>query len=205
MIGNKYFDGLSGFVWNEDAGVGYLPLEQTPYDQDYFDKYVGYSTTAFGVTLNLARSLLVNRVVTMGSMVDVGIGSGHFMDTVGCYGYDINPVAVTMLEDQGMFLDPFVESVESATFWDSLEHIGDIEHLLKNVRKFAIVSIPIFTGLDHVLRSKHFRRDEHCWYFTDKGFKKFMDGHGFQVIEQNRMETELGREDIGTYICKRAD
>ena len=114
-----------------------------------------------------------------------------------------HPVALEMLHKERLFLNPHVEDVDCATFWDSLEHIQDIAGLLSHVKQFAFVSIPIFRDLAHARNSKHFRPDEHCWYYTDDGFKRFMYAHGFTVIGQSTFETDLGREDIGTYtLCK---
>lgn len=210
MTGNQYFDAMHGgqirrgMTWHDHAGIGYLPLTETPYDQEYFDKYVGYEKTDFGVHLNEARIALAERHFPKGSMVDIGVGSGQFMNSIGCFGFDINPVAIDMINETSFFLDPHFEDIDCATFWDSLEHIVEIADILAHIRHFAFVSIPIFNDLDHVVSSKHFRPDEHCWYFTSAGFKKFMEAHGFDVIEENTMETNLGRDGIGTFVCKRA-
>ena len=205
MSGNHYFDNHQGLLWREDLGIGYLKLEEMPYDEAYFEKYVGYAQTEFGIELNKARVDLVEKYCPIGSLVDVGIGSGQFMESIGGYGFDINPIAVKMLEDNGRIFNPFCSPVDCATFWDSLEHIADISYILKNVKKFCFVSIPIYKDLQHVLSSKHYRPDEHAWYHTDEGFKLFMDAHGFSVVTQNTMETDLGREGIGTYVLCRQE
>ena len=216
MSGNQYFDNLyadGGFVggdhyciqWRDHAGIGFLNLQETPYDAAYFEKYVCYAQTEFGVQLNQARIDLVEKYCPLGSLVDVGIGSGQFMAAIGGYGFDINPVAVKLLEDNGRILNPYTGQVDCATFWDSLEHIADIADILKNVKKFCFVSIPIYEDLQHILSSKHYRPNEHCWYTTDEGFKLFMDAHGFSVVTQNTMETDLGRDGIGTYVLCRQE
>lgn len=213
MIGNKYFDELpldgvtfkSNLQWHHHAGIGYLPLIETPYDEAYFQKYVEMAKTDMGEELTWARLNLVKKHCPEGSLVDVGIGSGQFMDAIGCYGFDVNPVAVELLNSTNKMLDPHFEDVDCATFWDSLEHIIEISDILFHVKQFAFVSLPIFKDLPHILSSRHFRPDEHCWYFSDDGFIKFMYAHGFKVIDLNTMETEIGRQDIGTYVCKRVN
>ena len=213
MTGNRYFDGLldtseiaaHSIKWREQAGMGYLQLFDTPYDEAYFQKYVEMSETPMGSALTEARIDLVNKYRSSGALVDIGIGSGDFMLSIGCFGYDINPVAVEHLEIMHLLHNPYLNDIECATFWDSLEHIQDIAAILIRVKQYAFVSLPIFKNLGHILTSKHYRPDEHAWYFTDDGFHKFMDAHGFKVVEQNQMETDLGREDIGTYVCKRVN
>ncbi len=55
----------------------------------------------------------------------------------------------------------------------------------------------------HAAGSRHFRRDEHYWYFTDAGLCVWMDRHGFQLRERDNIETLLGREDISSYAFER--
>jgi hypothetical protein len=54
-----------------------------------------------------------------------------------------------------------------------------------------------------VLRSKHFRPTEHCWYFTRPGLVFAMKLCGFVLVSESNIETELGREDIGTFAFRR--
>lgn len=140
-----------------------------------------------------------------GEVIDVGIGGGRFVSDRGplTWGYDINPSAVDWLVDGSRFRDPYAGPVGALTFWDSLEHIHDPSRLLENVRKWIFVSLPIFTGCEDVLRSKHFRRDEHCWYFTADGLEEFMRRFGFALVERNQMEQAAGREQIDTFVFER--
>jgi hypothetical protein len=54
-----------------------------------------------------------------------------------------------------------------------------------------------------VLRSKHFRPQEHIWYFTREGLVNAMKACGFSLVAESDFETELGREDIGTFAFRR--
>ncbi len=207
MSGNQYFDTAKTLKWSDELGMGYLPLsEKLPYDAEYFKKYVEYEDSDIGRSLNNARLMAVLPLIGENkTLVDVGIGSGQFMNAAQCLGYDINPVAVNMLIERGRYFDPFSNTVQCASFWDSLEHIPNISELLANVTDYVFTSLPIFDDIQHVRRSKHFRPDEHCWYFTHDGFCKFMNAHGFKVLTHDTVETILGREDIGTYTCKRVN
>ncbi len=130
--------------------------------------------TDIGKTLNNARVELV-QAYKMSEILDIGIGSGAFVKALDyAYGFDINPYAVAWLKEVGKYKDPY--PVDSMSFWDSLEHI---------------------------LRSKHFRPDEHCWYWTKQGLQRFMSNFDFSLLEYNLMETEIGREDIGTFVFVR--
>jgi len=205
MSGNHYFDAITELKWCEKAGIGYLPLKEMPYDQAYFDKYVVMDDSKTGEALTSARVDLVKKYTDPMFVTDIGIGAGRFMREANCAGFDINPIAVKMLIEEQRFIDPYSNNVLHATFWDSLEHIAYIDGLLDNVREYIFVSLPIFDDVKHVLQSKHYRPTEHCWYFTRKGFERFIAAHGFTVLEYNTMETDIGREGIGTFVCKRVN
>lgn len=200
-------------VWYAERGFGYYPVQDhlTPYDQNYWAKYEGYAETPIGRALNTARWELVGRHVPSKELVvDVGIGCGTFIEDrlfhTQCpttEGYDVNPVAVGWLKARDLWKDPYVEPVPHVTCWDSLEHIPDPSALVSRVSGFMFISIPIFRGPEHVLESRHFRKDEHFWYFTRDGLVDWMASQGFELVEENDHETRAGREDIGSFAFQR--
>lgn len=187
--------------WNEELGIGYLEVTDSPYDKEYFEKYVSYESNNMANELNKARQALANKY-SHDELLDIGVGSGIFIrDLDNAYGYDINPTAIEYLKSINKWMEP--REIDMMTFWDSLEHISEPEDLLELVNKYVIISTPIYDDKEHVLKSKHFRPDEHCWYFTIHGMIHFMNQRGFKCVEYNRMESNLGREDIGTFVFVR--
>lgn len=202
-----------GIIWNEDENIGRYPVPMFrgshPYDKDYFSKYSFYAQTDLGIKLDTARMLFVDRHLNPGAtVVDVGVGCGNFINVrnraqSNTFGYDINPAAVKWLAENGLWWDPWQFDMLAATFWDSLEHFSNPADILRRVAEWAFISIPIFKDPKHADQSKHFRPDEHFWYFTHEGLIDYMVEHGFQLVESNRMEIALGREDIHTFAFKR--
>lgn len=189
--------------WLPELGVGWYPVTEAPYDEKYWERYIAMDNTPVGAQLTEARVDLVNSWVNSArTMVDIGIGGGRFVREQKCHGFDINPKAIEWLKSKEAWLDPTVESVYAATFWDSLEHIHDPAPILENVDKYVFVSMPIYQHANHVLRSKHFRKDEHCWYFTRRGFKWFMEQYGFTCVAWSTMEQPM-REDIESFVFVR--
>lgn len=211
---NKTFQAWhdSGLVWLPEKGMGYYPVAASdePYDAAYFKRYGEMSETPLGKALTAARVSLVGDYWGA-DLVDVGIGSGAFVShrnseispPFKTYGYDVNPCAIDYLKARGLWRDPTGEQVDAVTFWDSLEHIPDPAEILARVRCRVFASVPIFTSASHVIRSKHFRKTEHRWYWTREGLVAWMGDHGWRLLTQNRMESELGREDIGTFVFAR--
>lgn len=190
-------------AWLEELGIGYYPVVANPYDESYFNAYNALKETPIGIALNKARTDLVNRYVSNSSVLDIGIGNGAFVEgRENTFGYDINPTAVEWLIDDGKYRHPF-RGADALTFWDSLEHIHNPTLMLQGAKEFVFISCPIYNDVRHVLTSKHFKPNEHCWYWTVAGLTTFMQAFGFEIQEINWMETEIGREDIGTFVFKR--
>lgn len=201
----------TGLVWLPEHGVGYLPVNEQPYDAAYFGKYEQYADSAMGRAINDERIALVRRHSALaGCLIDVGIGSGAFLaelDTCTngvAFGYDVNPAGIAWLEERGMFRDPYAAPFDVVTFWDALEHIPDIARILANVNGWVFCSLPIVPGDGPPRRDwRHWRSDEHCWYFTRAGLIRWMAAYGFACVEHSTAESLLGREDIGSFAFRR--
>lgn len=194
-------------VWLPEHGIGYFPVpaENHPYNADYFAKYDGYAQTELGRRITAFRVDLVRRHIGDGTLIDVGIGNGSFIEARGgktTWGIDVNPVAVEWLNQRHRRWA--VDAIPSASFWDALEHFRSPEEILSRVRSHVFLSIPIFRDADHVRGSRHYRRNEHYWYFTRDGLVRWIAGCGFVLLEESVEETRLGREDIGTFVFARA-
>lgn len=178
-------------------------MKAAPYDENYWNKYQALDATPCGTALTSMRMELVSRHWSR-RVIDIGIGGGRFVaERPDTRGFDINPHAVKWLTNRLSFFDPYSVTCDAMTFWDSLEHIYDPVPLLNNVRRFVFVSLPIFRGPADILASKHFRRDEHCWYFTRLGLTRFMRRCGFRMLEISEMEQAAGREQIESFVFER--
>jgi hypothetical protein len=204
-------DAQAGLVWLADRGYGYLHVADQPYDAAYFQKYETYAETDMGESINAARAELIERHVSRDKfIIDIGIGCGAFLSELVTRGYshvggfDINPAGIDWLRARALYADPMSERPYALTFWDSFEHIPEVWRLLEGVQ-FVAMSLPIVDGDGPPRRNwKHFRPDEHCWYFTRAGLIHFMTQRGFECIEHGTPESLLGREDIHTFAFRRA-
>jgi hypothetical protein len=160
--------------------------------------------------LNAFRLALVRRYCGEGRLLDIGIGAGTFLKLHGnCMGYDINPYAVGILKKRKLWLNPYRRDITKCgivgvTFFDSLEHIENPFALLERMGDQTLfVSTPIFYTPKHMMTSRHFKPGEHAWHFFPNQFRDLMAGCGFEIVEDMRDETLLGRTDIRTYVLKR--
>lgn len=192
-----------------ELGVGWLPSSTGDrlYDQAYFDEFRRRAATDLGRDIMRARVGFVARHYS-GILCDVGIGSGAFIEARNrrrrnnTFGWDVNPLALKWLDDRGILVDPNLVELPAISLWDVLEHIPDFSRLLGNAGTWIFLSLPIFRSVEHVLASKHFKPNEHVWYFTTDGLIEMMKHYGFSLIERNSMETELGREDVESFAFR---
>jgi hypothetical protein len=191
-------------IWCPERQMGFHPREPISYQHDYWEKYIGYDNSPMGEALTAARKELVD-FYHSGDIVDIGIGGGKFVHTMGArgFGFDVNQDAINWLVANNRFCDPYAGDVDAISCWDSLEHIPYPEALINQVRKYVFVSLPIFNNPNTITESKHYRPGEHIWYWSDWGLINWFSRLGFSLVEKNNMETELGREAISTYVFRR--
>lgn len=191
--------------WDDDRGVGFV--DESPnglYDRSYFREYQRRDRTEIGRQLTEERALLVQRHVGADVVVDVGIGGGAFVSARrDTFGYDVNPDGEQWLRRRHRWWDIYARRCESATFWDSLEHIRDMDAVVAQVRGTVFISMPIYESREHCLGSKHYKPGEHLWYFTLDGLVRWFRDRGFACRDFNEMEVACGREGIGTFVFRR--
>lgn len=204
-------------VWFPAKGYGYCPPPTTNgteiYDDGYFEEYVKRSQTPVGKGITQFRVDLVDRYTT-GDVLDIGIGCGAFIEARNAefvssprrtLGYDVNPRGIEWLQSRGLWCDwREADGVPAVTLWDVLEHLPAPHELLDKVTRFAFVSIPIFEGPEHVLRSRHYKPGEHLHYFSRDGFYRWAAGYGFSVVEETWAEScQFKRDSVATFVLKR--
>lgn len=174
------------------------------YGIEYFQHYVNLSHTEMGKKLNEARISLVKKYCD--SVLDIGVGSGIFINEFGekAYGYDINPYAIDWLKNKDVYKNPYEnnEKFKAYTFWDSLEHMSNPDLILNLIPcgSYVFVSMPVFDNVLKVKSSKHYKPNEHFYYFTIKSFVKYVCSLNFHFVEFNDLESRIGRESIGTFV-----
>jgi hypothetical protein len=200
---------IDRLMWFPEAGYGYFECDtEGVYTSDYFDRFARQAETPVGAAIMDARCDLVSRF-GVETLLDVGIGSGAFLSAWwsiggGGFGDDVNPAGVAWLDGRGK-RRRLASGHDVVTFWDVLEHIRRPDEALANVKRLAFVALPIFRDGDHVLTSRHYRKDEHFHYWTRAGFIAFAESCGFRVVYAGADETLLGRDDIETFVLERKE
>lgn len=188
-----------------EKGHWFYPVKDFVYDKEYFNKYKKYAKTDFGKSLLQSRLEIINQF--KGKVLDIGVGACALINAYpNSMGYDVNPIAIQKLKREKRWFDPYncpledLKQFNIISFFDSLEHMEKPEILLNRLTtQNLIIAIPIFKNKDHLIKSRHFRKDEHYHYFTCQGFIKYMKKLGFKLLGHFDNEIQVGREDIHTF------
>jgi hypothetical protein len=147
-----------------------------------------------------------------GSVLDIGIGSGEFINSSKnrkVYGFDVNPYGIKWLKEKNLYFNPYEKNqpndIVAYTFWDAIEHFTNPSHLLNIIKKdsYCFFSLPIFENFDKLTESKHYKPNEHLYYWTEQSFKDYLNRLGFSVFEVSSGETEAGRFGIKSFAAKK--
>lgn len=232
-IQDRYY-GRNGFTtleWFPEYDFGFVDCDRfnegrNVYDEAYFKKYVSYRETRICQELNEARVKLVTalaRKIEYPVVHDFGSGACDFIKKmievapqIMITGQDINQHSLNELNRIGKYNPNGLKYSNVLTFWDSIEHVPLIGKLLDSISvgTYVVMTIPIAFDSNHAFHFKHYRPDEHYWYFTRNGLvTHFMPAFGFKKIDidditqeshiNEGMEEYLGRRDVSTFVFQR--
>jgi len=201
---------------NYDTGIAYQVDRSKPiqYNIKYYDRLNAYrkNVVLHDKINEIRRELVKQYVPEWKHFLDIGCGNLDFLDRLNksyilSHGYDIMPKSIKKLKEINAYIDinapDALKDMYGVSLWDVLEHLPNPKELLEKIPRmcFVFISIPIFDNLDMIEDSKHYRPNEHLWYFTHNGMLNFMKG--FKLVEYNDNETDAGREGIRTYVFRK--
>jgi hypothetical protein len=130
------------------------------------------------------------------NILDIGYGNGAFLKACNktiqkTYGYDISPYPVPKNTERINTI--FDLEFECVTLFDCLEHWENIYELKKIKSKYIIISVPELHNFTEkeFLGWRHYRQNEHIWYFTKYGLANFMKKIGYKLINSSNIEDTI--------------
>ena len=181
-----------------------------PYEFDYFQNFVNLKNTNISKKLNKFRVSLTKKYSKNGKILDIGIGSGEFVENIkkNIFGFDINPYGISWLKNKNIYLNPYYQDISKisvVTMWDAIEHMTNPCYFLSLLKKnqHVIITMPIYDNFTKINLSKHFKKNEHLYYWTNQSFEWYMNQNGFKLIEISDEENKCGRQGVRTFVFKK--
>jgi len=195
--------------------------EKTEIDRYYeSEEYISHSEESKGMfdsIYNMVRSYMLGRKTSIvkrsagsseGSVLDIGCGAGHFLNTMKTNGWDIKGVdasskARELVKNKfgidTISPDDWMDSegkYDVITCWHSLEHVHEpweylqkIKHQLKE-NGILLVALPNYDSTDGSKYGANwaaYDTPRHLYHFTPASIQTIMNQNGFSVQRSCRM------------------
>lgn len=184
---------LSNYDKNEDGVI--FQVDKKPFD--YTGSYNNYYKNIESYSWHTSYLRLGYIIGSIGrvpkNILDIGYGTGAFLKVCEAeiperYGHDISGWPTP---DGCQFVENiFSKKYDVITFFDSLEHMENIE-IVKDLNcNYVCISLPWCHYFDDEWFEtwKHRKPDEHLWHFDEKSLQNFMTRMGYETINICNLE-----------------
>jgi len=189
------------------------------------DDYISHSDTSKGLidkVYQFIRRVMLNRKKRMirkvsglssGTILDIGSGTGHFLNTMKKSGWNINGVEINAKAREyaasRFKIDTFTpdkinmlpsNSFDCITLWHVLEHFHDPFKYMEEISRLlrddgvCIVALPNTNSFD----AKHYGKEwaaydvpRHLWHFNPSTFTMFAGKNRFSINEERNLPLDV--------------
>ena len=186
-----------------------LAIEKYYQSEDYISHTDSKKNTIeklyhFVRTYSLKRKykLIAKNYKAKGCILDVGCGTGDFLQTMQRYGWDVTGFEpstkaakiakskdINLMNDLSYIPDHYFDVI---TMWHVLEHVHDLEKQIQELKRLLkpngllLVAVPNYKSLDSQYYGTYwaaFDAPRHLWHFSKKSITHLFGRVGMQVIK----------------------
>jgi hypothetical protein len=172
------------------------------YKREYSEKYNNYGIKG-ELLSNIRLGFLLGSIGKIpNSIVDVGYGNGDFLKVASkcitkCFGNDISDYPTPPGIEKISWEKLLNNNYDVITFFDSLEHIPDINFIKDLKCNYIFITLPWCHNYNDewFLNWKHRRPDEHLWHFNEESLINFFNEMGYDCINSGVAFEDIIRKD----------
>ena len=180
------------------------------------ENYISHSDTKKGIinslyhlvrkrTLGSKRRLVINEVgMLKGKILDIGCGTGAFLNTMKEAGWSINGLepdtlsrtkAVELYEihpqSSEKLFDLKPSTFNAITMWHVLEHVHELHAYIKKIGELLaangklFIAVPNYTSTDAEIYGAYwaaYDTPRHLYHFSPQSMEKLVSMHGLKII-----------------------
>jgi 2-polyprenyl-3-methyl-5-hydroxy-6-metoxy-1,4-benzoquinol methylase len=179
------------------------------------DNYISHSDTKKGIinslyhlvrkrTLGAKRRLVINETgIVKGSLLDIGCGTGAFLQTMQQADWDITGLEPDALardkaaelytihpQEPGKLFELNAGSFNAITMWHVLEHVHELHAYIKQAGTLLapkgklFIAVPNYTSKDAAIYKEHWAAYDvprHLYHFSPQSMEKLLSQHSLQL------------------------
>ena len=207
--------GDCGFHFTQDAPA---PEKIAPYyDSEGYLSHSDNKEGWFNQVYHIARRAmlrkklrLIRRLTNGKRLLDVGSGTGYFLNHMQQNGYHVTGVEIdetvrnVTLKNFGIKVNPpeallegnLPHKVDVITLWHVLEHLYDLDGYMQSMHRqlddngVMLIAVPNHTSYDAQHYGKYWEAYDvprHLWHFSPKTVSHLAEKNGFKVVDQKRL------------------
>jgi ubiquinone/menaquinone biosynthesis C-methylase UbiE len=177
------------------------------YQSDNYISHSGQSTSLVNWVYLQAREFslqwkkrLINRISRKGTLLDIGCGTGEFLQTMKANGWEVSgiePSTSAREKSEKLVQQPMANSLEditgtfkAVTLWHVLEHVPDLNKTLTKINQFLsedgklIIAVPNHQSRDAKKYQQYWAGYDvprHLWHFNQNSMALLLQNHGFTI------------------------
>lgn len=150
--------------------------------------------------------------VAAAKVLEVGPGNGTLLNVLKkhcdeAFGFDVAPTEFSTISRTAATSTPW----DLLVACDVIEHFRNVDDLFQYKFEHALITVPCLPDdLSEMANWRHFKPDEHLWYFTKTSFWNWITARGYDVIfcdsPEDTIRTRWNKEKPNTitFVIKRA-
>lgn len=183
------------------------------------DSYISHTDTNEGLLFKVyhkVRDIMLQRKAKMvannapnGAVLDVGAGTGYFLNTMlqlGWKALGVEPDSgAKSIAKKNFNLDLFdglekvnqeAGTLSAITMWHVLEHVHELDHYLKTYHSWLkkdgalIIAVPNYTSADASFYKEYWAAydiPKHLWHFNPMSMASLATKYGFEVVKHEQL------------------
>ncbi len=155
------------------------------------------------------KTKIINKLVKKGSVLDIGCGTGEFLNSCRKFGYKITGIEPSSTAREKALknhkinisnktnLSQFKKGeFDCITMWHSLEHVYELQNTLKEIQRILsddgilIIAVPNHKSWDASYYKEFWAAWDvpiHLWHFSKKTIMNLLNNYGFKLANSRPM------------------
>lgn len=161
--------------------------------------------------ISLLASIMGYDAFAAARVLELGPGAGTLMNTLKKHcasvdGFDVVPSPHSTVSET----DSLRSKWDLLIACDVIEHMPDSESFFDYDFEWAYISIPAMPAdVEKMSTWRHFKPDQHLWYFTRPDFCRWVERHGYEIKYSGHTEDLIRRRwddnepNISNFVIRR--